>query len=160
MSEFFVRGFAEGCGARAADGWRLRTGRSRTPVVHAGGDAGDSQSLRNEALEELGAQIILAILSFISAAGARADPQAGRLHKFMAWERAILTDSGGYQVFSLSDCAKSPMKACVSLASWTVEHLLTPEKAAEIQLALGRISRWCWTSALRRRRCATLRKPQ
>ena len=62
----------------------------------------------------------------------------GGLHKFMAWPRAILTDSGGFQVFSLSELRKVTDEG-VRFRSHLdgSEHLLTPEKAAEIQLALG-----------------------
>src|SRR5207247_6826942 len=62
----------------------------------------------------------------------------GGLHQFMSWPRAILTDSGGYQVFSLSELRKMTDEG-VRFRSHLdgSEHLLTPEKAAEIQLALG-----------------------
>jgi queuine tRNA-ribosyltransferase len=62
----------------------------------------------------------------------------GGLHKFMSWPRAILTDSGGYQLFSLSELRKITDEG-VRFRSHLdgTEHLLTPEKAAEIQLALG-----------------------
>src|SRR5262249_27536858 len=62
----------------------------------------------------------------------------GGLHEFMSWKRAILTDSGGYQVFSLSELRKMSDEG-VRFRSHLdgSEHLLTPEKAAEIQLALG-----------------------
>jgi queuine tRNA-ribosyltransferase len=62
----------------------------------------------------------------------------GGLHQFMSWKRAILTDSGGYQVFSLSELRKMTDEG-VRFRSHLdgSEHLLTPEKAAEIQLALG-----------------------
>src|SRR6266446_6650752 len=62
----------------------------------------------------------------------------GGLHQFMSWPRAILTDSGGYQVFSLAELRKITDEG-VRFRSHLdgSEHLLTPEKAAEIQLALG-----------------------
>src|SRR5208283_3226395 len=62
----------------------------------------------------------------------------GGLHSFMSWRGAILTDSGGYQVFSLADLRKISDKG-VRFRSHLdgSEHFLTPEKAAEIQLALG-----------------------
>src|SRR5437879_2683709 len=60
------------------------------------------------------------------------------LHQFMSWPRAIRTDSGGYQVFSLSELRKVTDEG-VRFRSHLdgSEHLLTPEKAVEIQLALG-----------------------
>jgi queuine tRNA-ribosyltransferase len=62
----------------------------------------------------------------------------GGLHRFMSWNGAILTDSGGYQVFSLSQLRKITDEG-VRFRSHLdgSEHLLTPERAAEIQLALG-----------------------
>jgi queuine tRNA-ribosyltransferase len=96
------------------------------------------KSLRNEALEELGAQIILGnTYHLYLRPGHELIRKLGGLHKFMSWDRAILTDSGGYQVFSLSELRKITDEG-VRFRSHLdgSEHLLTPEKAAEIQLAL------------------------
>ena len=62
----------------------------------------------------------------------------GGLHEFMAWPRAILTDSGGFQVFSLSELRKVTDEAvtCRSHLDGS-EHFLSPEKALEIEIALG-----------------------
>lgn len=97
------------------------------------------KTLRNEALEELGAQIILGnTYHLYLRPGHELIRRLGGLHKFMSWERAILTDSGGYQVFSLSELRKITDEG-VRFRSHLdgSEHLLTPEKAAEIQVALG-----------------------
>src|SRR6266478_3224105 len=97
------------------------------------------KSLRNEALEELGAQIILGnTYHLYLRPGHELIRNLGGLHKFMSWHRAILTDSGGYQVFSLSELRKITDDG-VRFRSHLdgSEHLLTPEKAAQIQLALG-----------------------
>ena len=97
------------------------------------------KSLRNEALEELGAQVILGnTYHLYLRPGHELIRKLGGLRKFMSWNRAILTDSGGYQVFSLSDLRKisEPGVRFKSHLDGS-EHLLTPEKAAEIQLALG-----------------------
>jgi queuine tRNA-ribosyltransferase len=97
------------------------------------------KSLRNEALEELGAQIILGnTYHLYLRPGHELIQRLGGLHKFMSWNGAILTDSGGYQVFSLSELRKITDDG-VRFRSHLdgSEHLLTPEKAAEIQLALG-----------------------
>ena len=97
------------------------------------------KSLRNEALEELGAQIILGnTYHLYLRPGHELIRKLGGLHRFMSWDRAILTDSGGYQVFSLSELRKITDEG-VRFRSHLdgAEHLLTPEKAAEIQLALG-----------------------
>jgi queuine tRNA-ribosyltransferase len=97
------------------------------------------KGLTQEALEELGAGIILANTYHLSLRpGHELIRKLGGLHQFMAWPRAILTDSGGYQVFSLSALRKLSDEG-VRFRSHLdgSEHLLTPEKAAEIQLALG-----------------------
>jgi queuine tRNA-ribosyltransferase len=62
----------------------------------------------------------------------------GGLHKFMAWPRAILTDSGGYQVFSLSELRKINNEGVTFRSHLDgSEHFLSPEKALEIEIALG-----------------------
>jgi queuine tRNA-ribosyltransferase len=97
------------------------------------------KSLRNEALEELGAHIILGnTYHLYLRPGHDLIGKLGGLHKFMSWNGAILTDSGGYQVFSLAELRKISDDG-VRFRSHLdgSEHLLTPEKAAEIQLALG-----------------------
>jgi queuine tRNA-ribosyltransferase len=120
---------------------RLTTphGAIETPVFMPVGTQATIKSLRNEALEELGAQIILGnTYHLYLRPGHELIRKLGGLHKFMSWDRAILTDSGGYQVFSLSELRKMT-DAGVRFRSHLdgAEHLLTPEKAAEIQLALG-----------------------
>ncbi len=110
-----------------------------TPVFMPVGTQATVKSLRNEALEELGAEIILGNTYHLCLRpGHLLVRRLGGLHKFMSWDRAILTDSGGYQVFSLSDLRKITDEG-VRFQSHLdgSEHLLTPEKAAEIQLALG-----------------------
>jgi queuine tRNA-ribosyltransferase len=97
------------------------------------------KGLRNEVLEELGAEIILAnTYHLYLRPGHEVVRKLGGLHEFMSWPRAILTDSGGYQVFSLSELRKMSDEG-VRFRSHLdgSEHLLTPEKAVEIQLALG-----------------------
>jgi queuine tRNA-ribosyltransferase len=103
------------------------------------GTQGAVKALRNEALEELGAQIILGnTYHLYLRPGHELIRRFGGLHKFMSWNGAILTDSGGYQVFSLSELRKITDDG-VRFRSHLdgSEHLLTPERAAEIQLALG-----------------------
>lgn len=120
---------------------RLNTphGAVDTPFFMPVGTQGAVKGLRNEALEELGAQIILGnTYHLYLRPGHELIRNLGGLHKFMSWDRAILTDSGGYQVFSLSALRKITNDG-VRFRSHLdgSEHLLTPEKAAEIQLALG-----------------------
>ena len=103
------------------------------------GTQGAVKGLRNEALEELGAKIILAnTYHLYLRPGHEVIRKLGGLHEFMSWSRAILTDSGGYQVFSLSELRKITDDGARFRSHLDgSEHLLTPEKAAEIQLALG-----------------------
>ncbi|HTA57206.1 MAG TPA: tRNA guanosine(34) transglycosylase Tgt [Candidatus Baltobacteraceae bacterium] len=110
-----------------------------TPVFMPVGTAATVKGLTQEALETLGAKIILAnTYHLYLRPGHALIRKLGGLHKFMSWNGAILTDSGGYQVFSLSELRKITDEG-VRFRSHLdgSEHLLTPEKAAEIQLALG-----------------------
>jgi queuine tRNA-ribosyltransferase len=128
------------------DASRARRGRLTTPhgVVQTPfflpvGTQASVKALTQEALEELGAEIILAnTYHLYLRPGHELVRGLGGLHQFMSWPRAILTDSGGYQVFSLSELRKVTDEG-VRFRSHLdgSEHLLTPEKAAEIQLALG-----------------------
>ena len=110
-----------------------------TPFFMPVGTQGAVKALRNEALEELGAQIILGnTYHLYLRPGHELIRKLGGLHKFMSWNGAILTDSGGYQVFSLSELRKITHDGVLFRSHLDgSEHLLTPEKAVEIQLALG-----------------------
>src|SRR6516225_7770563 len=111
----------------------------QTPFFLPVGTQASVKALTQEALEELGAQIILAnTYHLYLRPGHELIRRLGGLHQFMSWPRAILTDSGGYQVFSLSELRRVTDEG-VRFRSHLdgSEHLLTPEKAAEIQLALG-----------------------
>jgi queuine tRNA-ribosyltransferase len=114
-------------------------GAVQTPFFMPVGTQASVKGLRNEALEELGAEIILSnTYHLYLRPGHEAVRKLGGLHKFMSWPHAILTDSGGFQVFSLSELRKVTDEG-VRFRSHLdgSEHMLTPEKAAEIQLALG-----------------------
>ena len=103
------------------------------------GTAATVKALTQDALEQLGARIILAnTYHLYLRPGHELIRKLGGLHQFMSWPGAILTDSGGFQVFSLSDLRKITDEG-VRFRSHLdgSEHLLTPENAAEIQLALG-----------------------
>ena len=120
---------------------RLTTphGVIETPAFMPVGTQATVKGLRQEDLEELDARIILAnTYHLFLRPGHELIRKLGGLHQFMSWNGAILTDSGGYQVFSLSDLRKISEQG-VRFRSHLdgAEHLLTPEKAAEIQLALG-----------------------
>jgi queuine tRNA-ribosyltransferase len=110
-----------------------------TPFFLPVGTAATVKALTQEALETLGAKIILANTYHLHLRPGHAlIRKLGGLHSFMSWRGAILTDSGGYQVFSLADLRKITDDG-VRFRSHLdgSEHLLTPENAAEIQLALG-----------------------
>jgi queuine tRNA-ribosyltransferase len=114
-------------------------GSIETPVFMPVGTAATVKGLTQEALESLGAKIILANTYHLNLRPGHAlVRKLGGLHSFMSWNGAILTDSGGYQVFSLANLRKITDDG-VRFRSHLdgSEHLLTPEKAAEIQLALG-----------------------
>ncbi len=138
MNFSFDVGKRDPTGARLG---RLTTphGAIETPVFMPVGTAASVKALTQEALEELGAEIILAnTYHLFLRPGQELIRRLGGLHRFMAWPRAILTDSGGYQVFSLSDLRKVSDEG-VRFRSHLdgSEHLLTPEKTVEVQLALG-----------------------
>jgi queuine tRNA-ribosyltransferase len=110
-----------------------------TPVFMPVGTAATVKGLPQADLESLGVQILLAnTYHLYLRPGHEVIRRLGGLHRFMSWKKAILTDSGGYQVFSLADLRKMTDEG-VRFRSHLdgSEHLLTPEKAAEIQLALG-----------------------
>ncbi len=114
-------------------------GTVETPFFLPVGTQATVKGLTQEALEELGAEILLAnTYHLYLRPGHELVRKLGGLHQFMSWPRAILTDSGGYQVFSLSELRKVTEEG-VRFHSHLdgSEHLLTPEKAVEIQLALG-----------------------
>jgi queuine tRNA-ribosyltransferase len=114
-------------------------GTVETPFFMPVGTQASVKALTQEALEELGAEIILAnTYHLYLRPGHALVRKLGGLHQFMSWPRAILTDSGGYQVFSLSELRKMTDEG-VRFRSHLdgSEHLLTPEKAVDIQLALG-----------------------
>jgi queuine tRNA-ribosyltransferase len=114
-------------------------GAVKTPFFMPVGTQATVKGLRNEALEELGAEILLSnTYHLYLRPGHEAVQRLGGLHRFMSWPHAILTDSGGFQVFSLAELRKVSDEG-VRFRSHVdgSEHMLTPEKAVEIQLALG-----------------------
>jgi queuine tRNA-ribosyltransferase len=120
---------------------RLTTphGVIETPAFMPVGTAATVKGLTQQALEELGAQIILAnTYHLYLRPGHELIRQLGGLHAFMSWPHPILTDSGGYQVFSLADLRKVSDEG-VRFRSHLdgSEHFLSPELALDIQMALG-----------------------
>jgi queuine tRNA-ribosyltransferase len=110
-----------------------------TPTFMPVGTAGSVKAVPHELLEALGAQIILAnTYHLYLRPGHELIRSLGGLHRFMSWERALLTDSGGFQVFSLSELRKITEEG-VNFRSHLdgSSHLFTPERSIEIQIALG-----------------------
>ncbi|MBN1958079.1 MAG: tRNA guanosine(34) transglycosylase Tgt [Desulfuromonadales bacterium] len=110
-----------------------------TPVFMPVGTQGTVKGMLPEALKEIGVQILLAnTYHLYLRPGHQLIKQLGGLHRFMNWEGPILTDSGGFQVFSLGDLRKiSEQGASFQSHLDGSKHLLTPELSVEIQLALG-----------------------
>ena len=114
-------------------------GLVETPAFMPVGTAGTVKAVPQDILEDLGAQIILGnTYHLYLRPGHELVRKMGGLHKFMSWERALLTDSGGFQVFSLSELRKVKEEG-VSFRSHLdgTSHLFTPERSMEIQIALG-----------------------
>ncbi len=110
-----------------------------TPIFMPVGTRASVKTLWQEDLEKMNAQIILGnTYHLFLKPGHELVEKMGGLHKFMSWPRPILTDSGGYQVFSLSDINKLTEEG-VTFQSHIdgSRHLITPEKSMEIQRALG-----------------------
>lgn len=114
-------------------------GPIETPVFMPVGTAGTVKAMKPEEVRDMGAQIILGnTYHLYLRPGHEVVKAAGGLHKFMNWERAILTDSGGFQVFSLGAMRKISEEG-VEFRSHIdgSKHMLSPEKSMEIQNALG-----------------------
>jgi queuine tRNA-ribosyltransferase len=114
-------------------------GPIETPAFMPVGTAGTVKAVSQDILEDLGAQIILGnTYHLYLRPGHELVRKLGGLHKFMSWDRALLTDSGGFQVFSLSELRKVKEEG-VSFRSHLdgTSHLFTPERSMEIQIALG-----------------------
>jgi len=114
-------------------------GKIITPVFMPVGTQATVKSLSPEELKSAGTQIMLSnTYHLYMRPGADIVEKAGGLHKFMAWDRPILTDSGGFQVFSLSDLRKITDDG-VQFNSHIdgSKHMFTPEKAMEIENKLG-----------------------
>jgi len=110
-----------------------------TPSFMPVGTAATVKGQTQQDLEDLGVQILLAnTYHLYLRPGHELIRAMGGLHRFMSWPRPILTDSGGYQVFSLSALRKIADEGVTFRSHLDgSEHFLSPEKALEIQIALG-----------------------
>ncbi len=114
-------------------------GEVETPAFMPVGTRGAVKALTGRDLDDLAVRILLAnTYHLYLRPGDELIARAGGLHAFMAWDRPILTDSGGYQIFSLATLGQVTEDG-VRFRSHLdgAEHLLTPELAADIQLRLG-----------------------
>lgn len=118
---------------------RMRRGEIRTPAFMPVGTAATVKAMKPQDVRATGADIILGnTYHLMLRPGAERVARLGGLHKFMNWDRPILTDSGGYQVMSLSELRKITEEG-VTFASHIdgSRHMLSPERSMEIQRLLG-----------------------
>ena len=114
-------------------------GEIETPIFMPVGTQATVKAMTPEELKEIESQIILSnTYHLYLRPGHDLIQRAGGLHRFMNWDRPILTDSGGFQVFSLGDL-RHITEAGVEFRSHLdgSKHFISPEKAVEIQNALG-----------------------
>lgn len=120
---------------------RLETGHGtvETPAFLPVGTQGAVKALAAEELEAIGTRMLLAnTYHLMLRPGAGVIREAGGLHAFMGWRRGLLTDSGGFQVLSLSSLRRiEPDGVRFRSHLDGSEHLLTPARAVDIQAALG-----------------------
>jgi queuine tRNA-ribosyltransferase len=116
-----------------------RHGEIDTPVFMPVGTLGSVKGISQDLLEELGVQILLGnTYHLYLRPGVETVRKLGGLHRFMSWERAILTDSGGFQVFSLNELRKVTEEGVTFRSHLDgSSHFLSPERAMEIQIGLG-----------------------
>ncbi|HEY6049456.1 MAG TPA: tRNA guanosine(34) transglycosylase Tgt [Sphingomicrobium sp.] len=116
----------------------MQRGEIRTPAFMPVGTAATVKAMRPEEVRASGADIILGnTYHLMLRPGAERIAKLGGLHRFMGWERPILTDSGGYQVMSLAELTKVTEEG-VAFASHLdgSRHMLSPERSIEVQRLL------------------------
>lgn len=114
-------------------------GEINTPVFMPVGTQASIKTLCSKEMEDLGAELILGnTYHLYLRPGHKLIERAGGLHSFMSWKKPMLTDSGGYQVFSLNPLAKVTEEG-VNFKSYIdgSSHQFTPEKVIEIEHSLG-----------------------
>jgi queuine tRNA-ribosyltransferase len=117
----------------------MHRGEIRTPAFMPVGTAATVKAMKPQDVRASGADIILGnTYHLMLRPGAERMDRLGGLHRFMGWEQPILTDSGGYQVMSLSELTKVNEEG-VSFASHLdgTRHMLSPERSIEVQRLLG-----------------------
>ena len=129
------------CQSTKARAGEIKTahGSIKTPVFMPVGTVGSVKSLSPHDLQDTGSQIILGnTYHLLLRPGMEVIESAGGLHQFMSWSGPILTDSGGYQVFSLGQLNKISEEGVVFQSNLDgSKHELTPEISMDIQRSLG-----------------------
>jgi queuine tRNA-ribosyltransferase len=137
MSFFEVARTSEGGGRRGE--LTLPHGVVQTPVFMPVGTAATVKAVPQNVLEDLNAEIILAnTYHLYLRPGHEVIRRLGGVHRFMSWDRPMLTDSGGFQVFSLAKLRKISAEG-VEFRSHLdgSKHFFSPEHSMEVQIALG-----------------------
>ena len=114
-------------------------GEVETPVFMPVGTLASVKGVSQDVLEDLGVQILLGnTYHLYLRPGVEQVRRLGGLHRFMAWPRAILTDSGGFQVFSLNELRKVTEEGVTFRSHLDgSSHFFSPESAMEAQIGLG-----------------------
>ena len=114
-------------------------GEVETPVFMPVGTLASVKGVSQDVLEELGVQILLGNnYHLYLRPGVEQVRKLGGLHRFMAWPRAILTDSGGFQVFSLNELRKVTEEGVTFRSHLDgSSHFFSPESAMDAQIGLG-----------------------
>ncbi|BDI28308.1 queuine tRNA-ribosyltransferase [Capsulimonas corticalis] len=140
MTSFTLKGVSSDTGARRGE---LRLPHAslpiQTPVFMPVGTLGTVKAMTQEELSGLGFSLILGnTYHLYLRPGHELVRKAGGLHKFIAWDGAMLTDSGGFQVFSLQDLRKITENGAAFKSHIDgSEHFFSPERSIEVQHALG-----------------------
>jgi len=139
MTERFAFTIAATDGAARTGAIAMRRGAIRTPAFMPVGTAATVKAMKPADVRALGADIILGnTYHLMLRPGAERMDRLGGLHAFMGWDRPILTDSGGYQVMSLSDLTKTTEEGVAFRSHLDgSRHMLSPERSMEIQRLLG-----------------------
>ncbi|MBZ6378153.1 tRNA guanosine(34) transglycosylase Tgt [Pacificimonas flava] len=114
---------------------RMRRGEIRTPAFMPVGTAATVKAMKPQAVRDTGADILLGnTYHLMLRPGDERIARLGGLHEFMKWERPILTDSGGFQVMSLSELTQQSEEGVAFKSHLDgSRHLLSPERSMEIQ---------------------------
>jgi queuine tRNA-ribosyltransferase len=126
-------------GAARTGRYTLPHGVVETPAFMPVGTQATVKTISHAELREMGAQIMLSnTYHLYLRPGHEVVRDLGGLHRFMAWDRPVLTDSGGFQVFSLSDTNRVSEEGVLFQSHVDgSRHLFTPERVMDVQHALG-----------------------